>query len=80
MKARFEATFAGNPPPDIVWAFNNEELKNSSKVQISVKGNKATLTLIDCTLEMTGYYLCRATSELGVDTTRAGLTVSSKSD
>lgn len=78
MKARFEAFFAGNPAPDIIWAFNGEELKNSQNVQIRVKGSKTTLTLIDCTVDMTGFYLCRATSELGTDTTRAGLTVSSE--
>ena len=78
MKAKFEAIFAGNPRPDIAWFHNGEPLQNSSNVQIRVKDMKTTLTLIDCTMEMNGFYLCRATSELGVDTTRAGLQVSSK--
>ncbi len=77
MKARFEAIFAGNPRPDVTWHFNGEQLENSQNVQIKVKDMKTTLTLIDCTMASNGYYTCKASSELGVDTTRAGLTVSS---
>ena len=78
MKARFEAIFAGNPRPEVVWIFNGEDLQNSKNVQIRVKDQKTSLTLIDCTMEMAGYYTCKITSELGTDTTRAGLTISSK--
>ena len=33
MKARFEAIFAGNPRPQIVWLFNGEELQGPRSIQ-----------------------------------------------
>ncbi|CAB4067574.1 unnamed protein product [Lepeophtheirus salmonis] len=75
MKAKFEATFAGNPKPEITWYFNNEPLKNSKNIQIKVKEIRTILTLIECNNEMAGYYTCKARNPLGGDSTRASLTV-----
>jgi hypothetical protein len=35
---------------------------------------------MDCTMEMAGCYECKAVSDLGLDKTRASLTVNSKSE
>jgi hypothetical protein len=45
-----------------------------------VREDTTTLTLMDCTMEMAGYYECKAVSDLGLDKTRASLTVNSKSE
>ena len=77
-KAKFEVYFAGNPRPTVTWYKEGQELQNSSQVQIRIKEIKSTLTLIDCKPEEAGFFQCRVANELGSDTTRAGLTVSSK--
>ena len=48
------------------------------KYEIKVKDMKSTLTVVDCQSADNGFYQCRAKNELGVDTTRASLTVSSE--
>ena len=78
MRAKFEALFAGNPKPEITWYFKGDLLKNSKNVQIKVRDDRTTLTLIDCGFDMAGHYECKATSDLGQDKTRASLTVNSK--
>ena len=78
MKGRFEATFAGNPPPTFTWQFNGKDIVESEKHRIKIRGNKITLTLFDVTMDMSGHYTCIAKNDLGTDTTRAGLTVNSK--
>merc|ERR1711962_149289 len=74
-KARFEATFAGNPQATFIWQFNGKELADNPKFRIKVRGNKVSLTIFEVTMDMSGYYTCIAKNELGMDTTRAGLTV-----
>merc|ERR1711881_117046 len=75
MRGKFEAGFAGNPKPDITWTFNGQQLQNSKSVQIKVREDSSTLTLIDCGFDVAGIYECRAVNELGSDKTRASLTV-----
>merc|ERR1712113_574013 len=75
MRAKFEALFAGNPKPEITWYFKGDLLKNSKNVQIKVRDDRTTLTLIDCGFDMAGHYECKAASDLGQDKTRASLTV-----
>ena len=53
-------------------------LKNSKNVQIKIREDSSTLTLIDCGFDNAGYYECKAVNELGSDKTRASLTVNSK--
>ena len=78
MKARFEATYAGNPRPDFTWQFNGKELPENDNFKIKVRDTTVSLTIFETTMAMTGYYTCIAKNELGTDTTRAGLTVNSK--
>ena len=35
MKARFEAIFAGNPRPNILWLFNGEEIQGRMETQFN---------------------------------------------
>merc|ERR1712059_188426 len=75
MRAKFEALFAGNPKPEIIWYFKGDVLKNSKNVQIKVRDDRTTLVLIDCGFDMAGHYECKAISDLGQDKTGASLTV-----
>ena len=77
-RARFEAGFAGYPKPEVTWYFQGEILKNSSKVQIKIREDSSTLTIIDSTFEDAGIYECRASNNLGTDKTKGSLTVNSK--
>ena len=77
-RARFEAGYAGYPKPAVVWYFQGEILKNSSKVQIKVREDSSTLTIIDCSFDDAGIYECRASNNLGTDKTKGSLTVNSK--
>merc|ERR1711953_838875 len=74
-RARFECGFAGYPRPEVTWNFQGEVLKNSSKVQIKVREDSSTLTIIDCTFDEAGMYECRASNALGTDKTKGSLTV-----
>merc|ERR1719189_1417401 len=76
MKARFEAGFAGNPKPDIVWEFDGKQLENTKDWQIKHKEGRSTLTIFEGAMEHNGYYTCRVKNQLGSDRTRALLTVS----
>merc|ERR1712088_1277982 len=75
MKAKFEASYAGNPRPEFTWQFNGKELPESDNFKIKVRDTTVSLTIFETTMAMTGYYTCIAKNELGTDTTRAGLTV-----
>merc|ERR1712055_944892 len=75
MRARFEAGFAGNPKPDITWWFNGQQMQNSKSVQIKVREDSSTLTLIDCSFDRAGIYECRAVNDQGNDKCRASLSV-----
>ena len=79
MKVRFEASYAGNPRPEFTWQFNGKELPESENFKIKVRETTVSLTIFETTMAMTGYYTCIAKNELGTDTTRASLTVNSKS-
>merc|ERR1712158_26372 len=74
-RARFEAGYAGYPKPEVTWYFKGEILKNSSKVQIKVREDSSTLTIIDCSFDDGGMYECRAANSLGTDKTKGSLTV-----
>ena len=78
MRGKFEAGFAGNPKPEITWWFNGQQMQNSKNVQIKLREDSSTLTLIDCSFDMAGIYECRAVNDQGSDKCRASLSVNSK--
>ena len=53
-------------------------MQNSKNVQIKVREDSSTLTLIDCSFDMAGIYECRAVNDQGNDKCRASLSVNSK--
>merc|ERR1712012_532935 len=75
MRGKFEAGFAGNPKPEITWWFNGQQMQNSKNVQIKLREDSSTLTLIDCSFDMAGIYECRAVNDQGSDKCRASLSV-----
>ena len=62
----------------VTWLHEGVEIENSKRHQIRVKDGKTTLTVIDCVDEDEGYYTVKVSNELGTDTSRASLTISSK--
>ena len=78
MKAKFEASFAGNPKPDIIWQFNGVDIVSSDRVKIKVRDTKTTLTIQDVSNADAGQYTLRVKNDLGSDVTRGGLTISSE--
>ena len=78
LKAKYEASFAGNPKPEIIWQFNGVDIVDSTRIRIKVRDTKTTLTIHDVTAADAGQYTLRVKNDLGSDVTRAGLTISSK--
>merc|ERR1711915_388853 len=74
-RARFEGGFAGNPKPEITWYFKGQLLEPSTNIVIKVHEDSCTLTILECSMEMAGVYECKAVSDLGMDKTRASVTV-----
>jgi hypothetical protein len=80
MKAKFEATYAGNPRPEFTWLFNGKDLPENDHFRLKIKDFSVSLTIYDATMDMSGYYKCVAKNDLGSDNTMASLTVNSKSN
>merc|ERR1739848_931732 len=64
MKAKFEATYAGNPKPEFTWQFNGKQLENTKDWQIKHKEGRSTLTIFEGAMEHNGYYTCRVKNQL----------------
>lgn len=75
MKAKLEATYAGNPRPTFTWQFNRKDLPESESFRIKVRDHIVSLTIYETTMAMAGEYTCIAKNDLGTDTTRAGVKV-----
>ena len=78
MKAKFEAHFAGNPKPEVIWEFDGKAIENSKNMQIKIKEGKTSLTIFEAANEHNGYYTCRVKNPIGQDKTRGLCTVSSE--
>lgn len=74
-EAVFVAGFAGNPPPEVSWWFNGNELQESEKIKIETEPSITTLTLTDCDAGMNGTYECRVQNKLASHSTKASLVV-----
>merc|ERR1712223_2358122 len=80
MKLKFEAHFAGNPPPEVTWEFDGNLIENSKNMQIKTKPGKTTLTIFEAAKEHNGYYTCRVKNQLGSDRTRGQITIKKPGD
>ncbi|PNF34025.1 hypothetical protein B7P43_G03475 [Cryptotermes secundus] len=72
---KFECQFSGTPKPDIVWYRNDKAIRNTKNVQIRIKDNKTSCTILKVTTEDKGTYVCKANSEIGTAVTKAKLEV-----
>jgi len=60
---------------DIVWYRNDKAIRNTKNVQIRIKDNKTSCTILRVTTEDKGTYVCKASSEIGMAVTKAKLEV-----
>ncbi|GLH07319.1 LOW QUALITY PROTEIN: Titin [Gryllus bimaculatus] len=66
------------PLSDVTWYKNDKSLRNTKNIQIRIKNNKTTCTILKATPEDEGTYVCKAVSDIGTETTRAQLYVQEK--
>ena len=64
MKARFEAIFAGNPRPNIIWLFNGEEIQGRMESQLSSMQTQSLLYLEVARIIPSSKWSCRVTQPL----------------
>lgn len=63
---------------DIIWYHNDKIVRNTKNIQIRIKENKTTVTILKVTPEDVGTYICKATSDIGLAVTKARLYVQGK--
>ncbi|RLU21530.1 hypothetical protein DMN91_005903, partial [Ooceraea biroi] len=80
--ALFECVYSGNPKPDIVWYKNDKLIMNTENVKVRIyeEENKTILTIKRATKEDDATYICKATSEIGMEVTKAKLRVDTVSE
>ncbi|XP_077997324.1 muscle M-line assembly protein unc-89-like [Glandiceps talaboti] len=61
-KAVFECHVKGVPPPEIVWALDEKDIKESKYFHMTYDGVIARLTIAEAFPEDEGEYMCRATN------------------
>ena len=72
---QLEATVEGNPLPIVSWAKNNNCIDESPDYVITFNNGECVLRFEEVFLEDETEYSCKATNDLGEDTTKAKLTV-----
>lgn len=68
----------GSPEAEVVWERQGRPVKTSDRVQATVEGSKACLSISDCSIQDVGTYLVRASNKLGTVESEASLTVNCK--
>lgn len=65
---------------DVVWYKNDKLVMNTDNVKVRLfdDENKTTLTIHRASVEDNGTYVCKATSDIGLATSKAKLQVSGK--
>ncbi|KAK8383211.1 hypothetical protein O3P69_011607 [Scylla paramamosain] len=72
---QLEATVEGNPLPTVSWSKNGTCIDESPDYVITFNNGECLLRFEEVFLEDEADYTCRATNDLGEDTTKARLTV-----
>nr|XP_031826010.1 titin-like isoform X2 [Nomia melanderi] len=69
--------YSGNPAPDVVWYKNDKLVMNTPNVKVRIfeEDRKTSLLIKHATEEDDATYVCKATSEIGLATTKAKLRV-----
>ena len=75
---QFEATVSGHPLPVVSWSKNSNCIDESPDYVITFNNGECVLRFEEVFLEDQAEYMCKATNNLGEDTTGAKLTVARK--
>lgn len=70
-----DASFVGNPIPDVSWTKDGEPIEPSERVMMSCDGKKVGLQISPCEPKDAGVYRCRLSNPLGEDSTNANAIV-----
>uniref|UniRef100_A0A8D3DSK6 Myosin light chain kinase, smooth muscle n=1 Tax=Scophthalmus maximus TaxID=52904 RepID=A0A8D3DSK6_SCOMX len=70
----------GDPPPEVVWLHDGQEVAESEDFRLLREENRCTLLIQEVFPEDTGTYSCRARNQHGHDHTQARLTVEEPQD
>jgi len=70
-----DASFVGNPIPDVSWTKNDEPIEPSERIMMSCDGKKIGLQINPCEPKDAGIYSCRLSNPLGEDNTNANAIV-----
>ncbi|MEJ1283224.1 myosin light polypeptide kinase [Cricetulus griseus] len=73
-------TVQGNPPPEIIWLHNENEIQESEDFHFEQKGGRHSLCIQEVFPEDTGTYTCEAWNSAGEVRTQAILTVQEPHD
>lgn len=72
---KLDASFAGNPIPDVIWTKDGEPIKPSERVTMSCDGKKVGLEINPCEIKDAGVYGCLLSNPLGEDSLNANAIV-----
>lgn len=65
---KINVTIQGNPKPDVEWHKDDKPLRRTSRVNLSARGNKFAVTILNVVPEDSGVYKCVAKSTAGTTT------------
>lgn len=71
---------SGNPPPEVIWFHNENEIQESEDFHFEQKGGRHSLCIQEVFPEDTGTYTCEAWNSAGEVRTQAVLTVQGEPD
>ncbi|KAM5281750.1 myosin light chain kinase, smooth muscle isoform 2-T2 [Ctenodactylus gundi] len=71
---------SGNPPPEVIWLHNGNEIQESEDFHFEQRGSQHSLCIQEVFPEDTGTYTCEAWNSAGAVRTRAVLTVQEPQD
>lgn len=71
---------SGNPPPEVIWLHNGNEIQESEDFHFEQRGTRHSLCIQEVFPEDTGTYTCEAWNSAGAIHTQAMLTVQGEAD
>ena len=69
------SAYAGNPPPEVIWFHNGNEIQESEDFHFEQRGTRHSLCIQEVFPEDTGTYTCEAWNSAGEVRTQAVLMV-----
>uniref|UniRef100_A0A0A9YTN9 Titin n=3 Tax=Lygus hesperus TaxID=30085 RepID=A0A0A9YTN9_LYGHE len=71
----FDALYAGNPQPVIIWYHDDKILRASENVEISISDTRTTVVIKRVKSEDAGTYTCKASSNIGEVISKAKINI-----